>query len=110
MNIVAENGDVVLTAYPPKWYANRWVLEFEGNSYTLEVRNNPLAEWAILKENATVLAYGLSTENGKAITKITASNTHVSPLFDFLLWYLFLPIISDNMNDNLMLILLFAAS
>jgi hypothetical protein len=110
MNIVAENGEIVLTAYPPKWYANRWILEFEGNSYTLEVRNNPLAEWAILKENVTVLAYGVSTENGKAITKITASNTPVSPLFDFLLWYLFSPIISENASDNLILILLAAAS
>lgn len=110
MNIVAENGQVVLTAYPPKWYANTWTLEFEGKQYALVVRNNPLAEWAIMEENATVLAYGVSTENGKAITKITAQDTNSSPLFDFLLWYLFSPIITENVGDNLLFLLMVAAA
>jgi len=107
-NILAENGQIVLSAYPPKWYANTWTLEFEGKEYALVVRNNPLAEWAILEANETVLAYAVSTENGRAITKITARDTNVNPLFDFLLWYLFAPAITEN--DSTLLFLLLLAS
>ncbi|MBI3235089.1 MAG: hypothetical protein HYZ42_13820 [Bacteroidetes bacterium] len=85
------------------------VLEFEGEKYKLLCRNNPLAEWAILKDNQLVLAYGITTENKKVVVKITGLDKPSNYILDCLLWYLFLPIAMENSDDNLIFLLMATA-
>lgn len=92
-------GQLIAKAYYEKWYANSWVLEYKNCRYKIVIRNNPLAEWAILLNDELLLAYGLYTENGKLSLRITGS-TQNDHLFDFLLWYLFVPIATENMGDH----------
>lgn len=99
IEITNLNGLKVLTTDYEKWYANSWVLNYKDHDYKLLVRNNPLAEWAILDGDTDVLAYGLTTGNGKAALKITGTSD-TDYLFDFILWYLFVPIATENSGDN----------
>jgi hypothetical protein len=93
------NGTVILKAYPEKWYANTSIVEFENDPYKLIIRNNPLAEFAISKNGTDMLAYGLSTDNnGLSVRISTAGGPDF--IFDFLLWYLFVPIANENFGDS----------
>lgn len=96
---ISQGGSVVLKTYPEKWYANTSIVEFKEKKYRLVIRNNPLAEFAITDNGADVLVYSLTTQNNELQVKITSAGT-VHPIFDFLLWYLFLPVATENFGDN----------
>ncbi len=102
-NIEIEDakGNVVLKTYNEKWYANTSIVEFDNRKLKLIIRNNPLAEYAIVDGDKEILAYGLDTNEGKAITRIQTSIHNKTYLLDFLLWYLFVPIAHENMGENI---------
>ncbi len=99
IEITDRNGMVILKAYPEKWYANSSVVEFENQKLQLSIRNNPLAEFVLTEQQKEILAYSLATENGKAGVKISSSGDSLF-IFDFLLWYLFVPVATENLSDN----------
>lgn len=99
IEITDESENVVLKTYNEKWYANASVIEFNNKKLQLVVRNNPLAEYAILENDSAILAYGLDTNEGKATVRIQTSIHNKSYLLDFLLWYLFAPIAQENIGD-----------
>ena len=107
IEITDSNGAVVLKTYPEKWYANTSVIEFENRKYKLIIRNNPLAEYAVTENDKDVLAYGLSSENKELRVRISSSD-NIDYLFDFLLWYLFLPVANENFDDAFLFLLLTA--
>ena len=109
IEISDADGKVIATAYHEKWYANAMILDYRGHAFKLLIRNNPLAEWAIVDDGNDVLAYGLTTSEGKAAIKITASVRQHDLLLDCLLWYLFLPIAMENADDNALFLLLATA-
>jgi hypothetical protein len=90
----------IMTSRIEKWYASATILEYKGKQLRLRIRNNPMAEYVILDEEKELLAYGLSTENRKAIVRINTFSDENNYLLDFLLWYLFLPIAQENIGDN----------
>ncbi len=109
LEITNSQGAIIATAEPEKWYANTLVLNYNAHAYRLVIRNNPLAEWAILAGDKTILAYGLATDNGKAVVSIKSADGQTDYLLDFLLWYLFWPIATENTDDALLFILLASA-
>lgn len=103
--ITDKNEKQIAKAYYEKWYANSLILEYKNQQLKLVIRNNPLAEWAVLNGDQTILSYGLTAENGKAGVKI--SNSHQTDyLLDFLLWYLFVPIATENSGDHFLLMVI----
>lgn len=99
LEITDSNENVILKTYPEKWYANTSIIEFENKKYKLIIRNNPLAEYAVTENDKDVLAYGLDTENRELKVRISTSGND-NLIFDFLLWYLFLPIANENFGDT----------
>lgn len=106
IEIADAHGTVILKTHTQKWYANTTIIEFEGKQLKLLIRNNPLAEYAILDRENEILAYGLDVKEGKAVTRIQTSNHNKSYLLDFYLWYLFVPIAQENMGDDFTFLLL----
>lgn len=102
IEIMNSNEETVAKTYFEKWYANSSVLEYGDKKYKLIVHNNPLAEYSIIDGNKNLIAYGLNTDtdNGKVNVKITSESISADFLFDFLLWYLFVPIATENMGDS----------
>jgi hypothetical protein len=100
IEIMNMKEETVAKTYFEKWYANSSVLEYGDKKYKLIVHNNPLAEYSIIEGNKNLIAYGLSTDNGKVNVKITMENSTTDFLLDFLLWYLFVPIATENMGDS----------
>lgn len=109
VEVLKNDGNLVAKTYHEKWYANSSVLEYENQKYNLTLHNNPLAEWAIVDEGKTLLAYGLNAANGKTSVRISGEADQSHLLLDFLLWYLFVPIASENMGDNFVFHLLTTA-
>jgi len=99
--IADKSENEILRMYAEKWYANNWLVEYKGKTYKLSVRNNPLAEYLITEGDKLALAYGLQAQGGKVQVKITSMNEPSYFIFDFLLWYLFAPVASENMGDSL---------
>jgi hypothetical protein len=94
-------GQKIAEIYAEKWYSNAHILDYKNKSYKLVVRNNPMAEWVLLDNNKEILAYQLSTQNGKATVKITSASEENEVLFDYILWYLFRPIALENTGEDL---------
>lgn len=94
-------GQKMAEIYAEKWYANTYILVYKNKNYQLVIRNNPLAEWVILDNKKEILAYQLSTQNGKATVKITSESAEIEVLFDYILWYLFRPIALENTGEDL---------
>lgn len=109
IEISSAQGDIVAKVYAKKWYANNLVLEYKHHEYELVIRNNPLAEWAILAQDTEILAYGLYPNNGKVEISIKSIDEQVDVLLECLLWYLFLPIATENSGDTFLFSLLLAA-
>lgn len=108
IEITDQNGQIIAKVYSEKWYGNSYILEYGNKKYKLLVRNNPLAEWAIQDNNKDVLAYGLSTQDGKVVVKIKSDFERPNYLFDFILWYLFEPIATEQCADDLTFLMLIA--
>ncbi len=108
LEISNQKGVVLTNIAQEKWYANTLIMNYKNKVYKLSIRNNPLAEWVLEENNELVLAYGLSAENGKVSVKISSSENHNDYLFDFVLWYLFLPIATENTSQDLLFTLLVA--
>lgn len=106
LEIDNQFGQTIARVYPEKWYANSWAIELHEKMYKLIVRNNPLAEYVIFDNIVEIAAYGLATENGNVIVRITTKEESSDFLFDYLLWYLFVPIATENMGDNLTFMML----
>lgn len=99
IEITGSNEAVVLKTYPEKWYAHSSAIEFENKKYQLILRNNPMAEYAVTENDKDILAYGLDAENRELKVRISTSG-NPGIIFDFLLWYLFLPIANENFGDT----------
>lgn len=109
IEISSAQGEVLAKVYPKKWYANTLILAYNQQEYDLIIRNNPLAEWAILAQGREILAYGLHPNNGKVEISIKSIDEQVDVLLECLLWYLFLPIATENSGDTFLFSLLLAA-
>ena len=104
IEISDDSGKVIASCATEKWYANTMVLDYQGHTYKLLVRNNPLAECVIQENGQDLLAYGLTTHEGKVAIRLTAAPTHHDLLLDCLLWYLFVPIATENSGDEFLLL------
>ncbi len=109
IEISNNQNQIIAKVYAEKWYANTSILEYKNKKYKLVLRNNPLAEYVILENNQELLSYALNSENGKTGIKIVASNPNGDYLLDFLLWYLFVPIITESLGNDFTFLLLLSA-
>jgi hypothetical protein len=105
LEIAATTGPLIARTYQEKWYAKAAVLDYQNKKYQLVMRNNPLAEWAILDQKKVVLAYGLTADNGRVAARITTSDHQTDYLLDFILWYLFVPLASEDGGDDFLMLL-----
>ena len=108
LEITDSNKQIIAKVYSEKWYANYFIVEYDNKKYKLIVRNNPLAEWALQNNDEDLLAYGLDTQDSKPCIKITTSSVKPDYIFDFILWYLFLPIATEQSADDLTFLMLIA--
>ncbi len=106
---IENQNQIIAKVYSEKWYANTSILEYKNKKYKLILRNNPLAEYVILENSQELLSYRLYVERDKICVNIAASNTNNHYLLDFLLWYLFVPIVAETMGDNFTFSLLLSA-
>lgn len=107
IDITDAHGNVALRVRSEKWYANTWMVDFGTEHYTLVLRNNPMAEWALLDGSRLVLAYGLTTDNGRPTPRISGEATN-QLLLDALMWYLFAPIAHEQVGNDLTFLSLLA--
>ena len=101
IDIAETGGEPVAIVRTEHWYSDHSILEFEGKKYTLRLHNDPLATWSLFLNDKKVLSYGLQLSNGKLSVDIKGLGQPNSPILDFLLWYLFLPIAIENMGQLL---------
>jgi hypothetical protein len=105
VEISGRDGQLIAKTYNDKWYANSSILEYKDKKYKLAIRNNPLAEWVIIDNSEDLLAYGLTTDNGRVSVRITSIKDGDDYLLDFLLWYLFVPIATENSGDTFLFLM-----
>lgn len=100
VEISDKAGLIIAKIFSEKWYASSYILEYNNQHYKVVLRNNPLAEYVIIDNETEILAYGLTTHQGKAIVRINSNADEINILFDFILWYLFRPIAIENTGED----------
>lgn len=105
-----EHGKIWAEIGPKSWYGSKWILTNGDKTDSLLLRNNPLAEYAILRDGQVLLAYGLGTVGGKTHLKVTQPDGDATVLHHALLWYLFQPIAKENIADSDTLLFLLLTS
>jgi hypothetical protein len=108
LEISNQHEETIAKVYSEKWYANRYVLEYGSKKYSIEIRNNPLAEYLIFEDGKELIAYGLITENKLPAVRISATAAQLPLLFDFILWYLFTPIIMEQSGQDVVFLTMIA--
>ena len=98
--IINQSGSEILVGAPKSWYAHSLQLQSGSQFYTLEVRNNPLAEWVILQDGREILSYGLKTKDGKIWIGIDEFMANPPIAFHFLLWYYFAPVATEVFGND----------
>lgn len=111
IEVVDNENNIISKIYNKKWYGSSFVIEFYDKKLNLIIKNNPLIEWSIYNEDDLILSYALDTSNKDVGLKITQPvnnklNEENDYLLDFLLWYLFLPVISENSDEELLMFIL----
>jgi hypothetical protein len=103
IEITDQKNLAIARTHSEKWYSSYFILDYNDTLYKLQVRNNPLSEFAITKDNEVVLAYGLDVNDtdGSLYARIIGAEINQDPLLDYFLWYLFVPVATENLGDNL---------
>ncbi len=107
--VLDDSDQIIMKVYPEKWYSSTSLVEYENKKYKLVLRNNPLAEYAILDNEKVIMSYGIDNENEKMCIRIASSGMEQDYMFDLLLWYLFVPMVTENNEDEFAFMLLITA-
>lgn len=100
-----DRGELIAKAQTESWRAHTMKLEIGGRIFQLVLRNNPLAEWAVLDGTETMLSYGLNAEKNEVAIHIHMGKEAENLLLHGLLWFLFHPIAKENSSDYLFILL-----
>lgn len=100
LEVIDNSGKIIAKVYNEKWYVSSSILEYKNKKYKIILRNNPLAELVIFDKEAALLSYGIKNDKKEIKVQICMTKETNEVLFDFILWYLFVPIISEQSDDN----------
>lgn len=102
IEVTNSSNEPIARIYGENWYSHSFWLDYDEKKYKLLIRNNPLSELAITYEKQDILAYGLKVDHtlGTVQIGINTSENSQNHLFDFILWYHFLPIAHENMGND----------
>lgn len=92
LEMTDHNGQVLLRLEPANWFGTKSRFTWQTLPYEVNVRNAPLAEYFISQGGHDVLAYGLKTQQGKAVSVMTATDkmpADGATELHLLLWFLF---------------------
>jgi len=106
LEILDEHGIILAQASPRSWFSSGYLFKYKSHSYTVILKNSPLAQWKIMEGNVEIMHYGLKSNKEVVISE--NSNQH-DVIFDVLLWYLMEPIVTENADDFVTFILLTTA-
>jgi len=103
------NGQVIMDLKPEKWYSDVTMIEMGNRNYRIKTRNAPLVHYMLFEGENQVLTYGLESKESKPVLKIITHQLDASPLLDALMFILFYPVLLENVNDDLLMLLLLAS-
>jgi len=103
------NGLVILNLKPEKWYSDVIQVEMGNRMYLIKTKNAPMVHFILFEGDDQLLAYGLESKESKPILKIITHQLDASPLLDALMFILFFPVLIENVNDDLLMLLLLAS-
>ncbi len=93
-------GKPVLNAVQEKWYKNSYDVNFGARKLKMVIRNNPLAEFALLNNNEREInSYGLKVKDKKPFIEMKGEEEENNVLFDFLLWSLIKPAANESCGN-----------
>jgi len=101
LQLVDYKGNLILKMVPKNWFSSTAVVVYQNEYLQLKVRNNPLAEVLLIKNETELLSYGLKIFEGKIVTQIKSVEENNDYLLDFLLWFLFRTVAHENFGEDL---------
>ena len=103
------NGHVIIDLKLEKWYSDVTQVKMGNRTYLIKTKNAPLVHYMLFEGENLILNYGLESKESKPVLKILTHQLDASPLLDALMFILFYPVLLENVNDDLLLLLLLSA-
>lgn len=104
LEVVDEAGQTVLKLTQDSWLASRWDVIYNFKRYRLVLRNFPLAQYVVSDNGKEILSYGLKTQKYKPYLHIESETSERDLILDFVLWFLYAPVVQENSNDDFILL------
>ena len=96
LEVLDESGQTVLKLTQDSWLASRWELLYNFKRYKLVLRNFPLSQYVISENGKEILSYGLKTYKFRPYLHIESETNERDLLLDFVLWFLYAPVVQEN--------------
>ncbi|MBS1494706.1 MAG: hypothetical protein JST55_14420 [Bacteroidetes bacterium] len=101
LEVLDDAGNTVLKITQDSWLASRWEMLHNFKRYRLVLRNFPLAQYVVTENGKEILSYGLKTQKFKPYLHIESETTERDLLMDFVLWFLYAPIVHESTATGL---------
>lgn len=105
LEVIDEAGNTVLKITQDSWLASRWEMLYNFKRYRLVLRNFPLAQYVVTENGKEILSYGLKTQKYKPYLHIESEINEREILLDFVLWFLYSPIVQESSGDDLLVLI-----
>lgn len=104
LEVFDEDGQTVLKLTQDSWLASRWDMLYNFKRYRLLLRNFPLAQYVVFDNGREILSYGLKTQKYKPFLHIESETGERDLILDFVLWFLYAPVVQESSNDDFILL------
>lgn len=104
LNVTDENDRTLLKITQDNWFTSKWEISFNHKKYRLQMKNLPLACYKVYDGEKEVLSYGLKTEKCKAVPDIKSNTAENELLLDFVVWFIFYPVLLENTDADFLLL------
>jgi len=101
LEVTDEAGQTVLKLTQDSWLASRWELVYNFKRYKLVLNNFPLAQYVVSENGREILSYGLRTKKFRPYLHIESETSERDMLLDFVLWFLYAPVVQENSGDDM---------
>lgn len=107
--VTDESGKEIVKINQEKWFSSKSELVYNFKKYKLTMRNKYYASYILLDGEREVLTYSMTTKKCIPSLKITGSTEEKDFILDFVLWYLYAPIIHEVSGEDISFLLMAVA-
>ncbi|MGY6561692.1 MAG: hypothetical protein ACXITV_06265 [Luteibaculaceae bacterium] len=109
LKVLNKTGELVITVHRENWYSNNYVFNYHGEKFNLSVSNKQQKKLIISHSGESILSYSLNPKLKEVLITTSNNASNLPVIFDFILWYFFVTLSFETMDNDFTFQLLLTA-